>query len=104
MFFLKFSCFLYDLTNVGNLISVSSALSKTNFNIWKFTVHIFLNPGLKNFPFVMIHRVKGFSIVNEAEVDVFLEFSCFFYDPTDAGNLISAGKNIINLISVLTIW
>ena len=37
----------------------------------------------------MIHTVKGFGIVNEAEIDVFLEFSCFFYDPTDVGNLIS---------------
>ena len=38
---------------------------------------------LKNFTqFVMIHIVKGFSIISEAEVDVFLEFSCFFYDPT----------------------
>ena len=45
---------------------------------------------LKNFPqFVVIHTVKGFSTVNEAEVDVFLEFSCFFYDPTDIDNLIS---------------
>ena len=44
---------------------------------------------LKNFPqFVVIHIVKGFSIVSEAEVDVFLEFSCFSYDPTDVGNLI----------------
>ena len=44
----------------------------------------------KNFPqFVVIHTVKGFSIVNKAEVDVFLEFSCFFYDPADVGNLIS---------------
>ena len=44
----------------------------------------------KNFPqFVMIHTVKGFIVVDEAEVDVFLEFSCFFYDPVDAGNLIS---------------
>ena len=43
---------------------------------------------LKNFPeFVVIHTVKGFSVVNKAEVDVFLEFSCFFYDPTHAGNL-----------------
>ena len=43
----------------------------------------------KNLPqFVVIHTVKGFSIVNEAEVNVFLEFSCFFYDPTDVGNLI----------------
>ena len=39
---------------------------------------------LKNFPqFVVIHAVKGFSIVNEAEVDVFVELSCFIYDPTD---------------------
>ena len=44
---------------------------------------------LKNFPqFVVIHPVKGFSIVNEAEVDIFLEFPCFFFDPTDVGNLI----------------
>ena len=45
---------------------------------------------LKNFPkFVVIHTVKGFGIVNKAEVDVFLEFSGFFDDPTDVGNLIS---------------
>ena len=44
----------------------------------------------KNFPqFVMIHTVKGFSIFNEAGVDAFLEFSCFFYDPVDVDNLIS---------------
>ena len=44
----------------------------------------------KNFPqFVVIHIVKGFGIVNKAEVVVFLELSCFFDDPTDAGNLIS---------------
>ena len=47
-------------------------------------------PISKNFPqFVVIHTIKGFSVVNEAEVDVFLEFSCFFYDPMDVGNLIS---------------
>ena len=40
----------------------------------------------------MIHAVKGFSIVNEAEVDVFLEFFCFLYDPTDVGNLISGSS------------
>ena len=45
---------------------------------------------LKNFPqFVVIHRVKGFGIVNKAEVDVFFELSCFFDNPTDIGNLIS---------------
>ena len=43
----------------------------------------------KNFPqFVVIHTVKGFGIVNKAEVDVFLELSCFFDDPRDVGNLI----------------
>ena len=43
---------------------------------------------LKNFPhFVVIHTVKGFSTVNEAEVDVFLEFSCFFFDPADHKSL-----------------
>ena len=45
---------------------------------------------LKNFPqFIVIHTDKGFSIINEEEVDVFLEFSCFFYDPMDVGYLIS---------------
>ena len=44
----------------------------------------------ENFPqFVVIYTVKGFSRVNEAEVDVFLKFASFFYDPTDVGNLIS---------------
>ena len=47
----------------------------------------------KNFPqFVVIHTVKGFSIVNEAEVDVFMEFYCFFYDLLDVGNLISGSS------------
>ena len=46
---------------------------------------------LKNFPqFVVIYTVKGFGVVNKAEVDVFLELSCFFDDPMDVGNLISA--------------
>ena len=45
---------------------------------------------LKNFPqFGVIHTVKGCSVVNEAEVDIFLEFSCFFYDPMNAGDLVS---------------
>ena len=47
----------------------------------------------KNFPqFVVIHRVKGFGIVNKSEVDVFMEFSCFIHDLTDVGNLISASS------------
>ena len=47
----------------------------------------------KNFPqFVVIHTVKGFDVVNEAEIDVFLELSCFFHDPADVGNLISGSS------------
>ena len=58
---------------------------------------------LKCFPqFIVIHRVKGFSVVNEAEVDVFLELSCFLYDPMDVGNLIS-GSSAFSKPS-LNIW
>ena len=48
---------------------------------------------LRNFPhFAVIHTVKGFGIVNKVEVDVFLEFCCFFHDSTDVGNLISGSS------------
>ena len=48
---------------------------------------------LKNFPqFVVIHTVSGFGVVNKAEVDVFLELSCFFNEPMDVGNLISGSS------------
>ena len=58
---------------------------------------------LKNFPqFVVIHIVKGFDIVNETEVDVFLELSCFFDDPRDVGNLISGSSAFSK--SSLNIW
>ena len=58
---------------------------------------------LKNFPqFVVIYTVKGFGIVNKAEVDVFLEFSCFFNDLTDIGNLISGSSAFTK--SILNIW
>ena len=58
---------------------------------------------LKNFPqLVVIHTAKGFSLVNEAEVDVFLEFSCFFDDPTDVGNLISCSSAFSK--TSLNIW
>ena len=58
---------------------------------------------LKNFPpFVVIHIVKGFSVVNEAEVDAFLEFPCFFLDPMDVGNLISGFSALSK--STLNIW
>ena len=47
--FLKLSCFLHDPADIGNLISGSSAFSKSSLSIWKFTVHILLKPGLENF-------------------------------------------------------
>ena len=54
--------------------------------VWYF--HLFWN-----FPeFVVIHTVKGLGIVNKAEIDVFLELSCFFDDPVDVGNLISGSS------------
>ena len=47
--FLELSCFFDDLADVGNLISGSSTFSKSSLNIWKFTVHVLLKPGLENF-------------------------------------------------------
>ena len=57
----------------------------------------------QKFPqFIVIHTVKGFGLVNEAEIDVFLELSCFFHDPADVGNLIS-GSSAFSKTS-LNIW
>ena len=69
---------------------------ETGKGVWYF--HL-----LKNFPqFIVIHTVKGFSIVNEAEVGVLLEFSCLFNDPVDVGNLISGSSAFSK--SILNIW
>ena len=58
---------------------------------------------LKNFPqLAVIHTVKGFGVVNKAEVDIFLELSCFFDDPMDVGNLISGSPAYSK--SSLNIW
>ena len=58
---------------------------------------------LKTFPqFLLIHTVKSFSVVNEAEVDVFLKLSCLFFDPMDVGNLISGSSAFSK--SSLHIW
>ena len=58
---------------------------------------------LKNFPqFVVTHTVKDFGVVNKAEVDIFLELSCFFDDPADVGNLISGSSAFSK--SSLSIW
>ena len=67
---------------------------------------------LKNFPqFIVIHTVKGFGVVNKAEIDVFLEFSCFFDDPEDVGNMISGSSAVTltltpcaNAISKCMLW
>ena len=65
---------------------------------WSYQTHLY-----KNFrQCVVIHTVKGFGIVNKAEIDVFLELSCFFHDPADVGNLIS-GSSAFSLTS-LNIW
>ena len=64
--------------------------------VWYF--HLF-----QNFPqFIVIHTVKGFSIVNKAEIDVFLELSCFFNNPMDVGNLISGSSAFLK--TSLNIW
>ena len=74
-------------------------------NVISWLVYRFLrkqvsSPGIfvsKNFPqFVVIHSFKGFSIVNEAEVDIFLEFFCFLYDTLDVGNLIAGSSAVLN--------
>ena len=57
----------------------------------------------QNFPqFIVIHRVKAFGIVNKAEIDVFLELSCFFHDPADVGNLIS-GSSAFSVLEKLVL-
>ena len=93
-----------------NLELVHYSMSGCN---WYFLTFIQISPEmgkvvsfshfLKNFPqFVVIPTVKGFGIVNKAEIDVFLELSCFFHDPADDGNLIS-GSSAFSKFS-LNIW
>ena len=58
---------------------------------------VWYSPLFKNFPqYVVIHRIKGFSIINEAEVDIFLEFSCFLHNLTSVGNFISGSSALLN--------
>ena len=65
--------------------------------------HLFKNFPVKGFGVVnKVHTVKGLGVVNKAEVDVFLELSCFFDDPTDVGNLISGSSAFSK--SSLDIW
>ena len=60
----------------------------------------------KNFPqFVVIHTVKGFGVINKAEGDVFLEFSCFFDDPVYVGNLISGLEHLeVHSLCTVEAW
>ena len=57
--FLELSCFLDDPADVGNLISGSSAFSKTSLNIWKFTVHLLLKPGLDDYQLLYFNNIKS---------------------------------------------
>ena len=75
----------------------------TNFSGGRSGQVVWYSYLFKNFPqFVVIHTVKGFGVVNKAEVEVFLEQSCFFSDPTDVSNLISASSGFSK--SSLNIW
>ena len=86
-------CSMFSSACCLTCVQISQEIGKV---IWYS--HLF-----KNFPqFVVIHTVKSFSIVSEAEVDVFLEFSCFFYDPMDVGNLTSGSSAFSK--SSLNIW
>ena len=88
-----------------NLETVHYFKSSSNF-CFSTSQEVVRSPGihksLKIFQFVVICTVKIFSIVSEAEVDVFLEFPCFFYDPTDVGNSISSSSAFSK--STLNIW
>ena len=93
------------------IYSFDVLLSHVQFYLLLLDLHIDFSGGgrvwyshiLKNYlQFVMIHTVKGFGIVNKAEIDVFLELTCLFYDPADVGNLIS-GSSAFSKTS-LNIW
>ena len=57
--FLELSCFFDDPTVLGNLISEISVFSKSNLNIWKFTVHVLLKPGLENFEYLLVCEISA---------------------------------------------
>ena len=102
MFFLTYS--FPDLEPVCCSMSISNCCFLTCIQICQEAAKVVCYSHLlKNFPqFVVIHTVKGFDIVNKAEVDGFLELSCFLNDPTDVGNMIS-GSSVFSKSS-LNIW
>ena len=87
-------CSFPNLEPVRCSMSCSSCCFLTCIQISQEAGKVFWYSHLfKNFPqFGVIHTVKGFGVVNKAEVDVFLELSCFFFDPTNVGNLISGSS------------
>ena len=72
--FLEHSCFLDDPADVGNLISGSSAFSKTSLNMWKFTVHVLLKPGLENYLSITLLACEMSAIVWQFEHSLALPF------------------------------
>ena len=93
-----------DLESVNYFISGSKCCFLTCIQISQEAGQVVWYSHLfQNFPqFVVIHTVKGFGIVNTAEIDIFLEFFCFFHDPTDVGNWISGFSGFSK--SSLNIW
>ena len=93
-----------------NLESVYCSVSGSNCRYLTY-IHISQEAGkvvwysylFKNFPqFVVVHRVKGFGVINKAEVDIFLEFSCFYYDPVVTGNLTNLTRGQLEHLEVLS--
>ena len=90
-----------------NFEPVHCSISGSNCCFWTWIQEtrkvVWYSHLFKNFPqFIVIHIVKGFGIINKAEIDVFLELSCFFDDPADVGNLIS-GSSVFFKFS-LCVW
>ena len=101
---------IYSLDDIPNLEPDCCSMSSSNCCFLTYIQIsqeagkvVWYSPLLKNFlEFVVIHTVKGFGIVSKAEIDVFLELSCFFDDPADVGNLTS-GSSAFSKTS-LNIW
>ena len=96
-------CTPFPIWNQSVPCPVLTVASWPAYRFLRRPVRVWYSHLVKNFPqFVVIHTVKGFGIVNKAEIDAFLELSYFFHDPTDVGNLIS-GSSAFSKTS-LNIW
>ena len=96
-FFPTFKSFSFSVSDSNcHILTYIQTFQETGKVIW-------YSHFLKNFPqFVVVHTVKGFSIVSEADGNVFLGFPCFLYDPMDVGNLISGSSNQFVHLEVLS--